>query len=355
LIAAPIDLASAAESDERAAVLLHAARENLAQTSGVTSVAIADGLPLDFKARGTRVSRQDDTTPVFVRQTRVDEGYLKTMGIRLVRGRDFTAQDRDGAELVALLAEHVAIRVFPNSDAVGQRLTVNFQDRTTKVVTIVGIINDVVGSQMSNPRGELLLPLAQHPATRVFLLARTSDATASTALALVFRNLLHDLKAEFDPTFASRHTQYGSSIVRGETLVQNSMDDMYGQSTSAMIGGGVALTLAALGVYGVVGFMVAMRRREMAVRIALGATNRRVLRTILTDVVMLVAPGVAFGLIVAIAVVRVSFLSFYSLGGVEPLIYTAGVAIAVCVALIASLPSARRAASVEPMMVIRSE
>ena len=131
--------------------------------------------------------------------------------------------------------------------------------------------------------------------------------------------------------------------------------DMYGQSTFAMMGGGVALTLAALGVYGVVGFIVAMRTREMAVRMALGATSRRVLRTILTDVVMLVAPGVAFGLIVAVAYVRMSFLSFYSLGGVEPLVYTAGAAIAVCVALLTGLPSARRAASVEPMMAIRSE
>jgi len=125
--------------------------------------------------------------------------------------------------------------------------------------------------------------------------------------------------------------------------------------TGSLILGAAGLLLAALGVYGVVGFMVAMRTREMAVRIALGATNRRVLRTILTDVVMLVTPGVAFGLIVAVAVVRMSFLSFYSLGGVEPLVYTAGAAIAVCVALLAGLPSARRAASVEPMIAIRSE
>jgi ABC-type antimicrobial peptide transport system permease subunit len=133
------------------------------------------------------------------------------------------------------------------------------------------------------------------------------------------------------------------------------MDDMLTQSSHAAIGGGVALLLAALGIYGVIGFMLASRMREMAVRIALGASQTQVLRTIFADIVKLVAPGVALGLIVAIVLVRASYLSWYSLGGVEPLVYAVAVAITILVALVAGLPAARRAASVEPIVAMRSE
>jgi ABC-type antimicrobial peptide transport system permease subunit len=208
---------------------------------------------------------------------------------------------------------------------------------------------------MSNPRAQMLLPLAQHPAANVFLIARSADPGRSAALAPAFRAALRDLNPDFEGGFASRHPGYNSGLVRGETLVENSIDDMLGQSSLAAAGGGVALTLAALGVYGVVGFMLAMRQREMAVRIALGATHRRVLGRIFVDVVKLVAPGVAVGLLVSIFYVRSSYLSWYSLGGVEPLVYTVAAAIALFVALLASLPSARRAASVQPIAAMRSE
>jgi ABC-type antimicrobial peptide transport system permease subunit len=103
--------------------------------------------------------------------------------------------------------------------------------------------------------------------------------------------------------------------------------------------------------------MVAMRRREMAVRIALGATNRHVLRRVFVDVVKLVTPGVTLGLIGAFGLTRVSFnmLPGQSLNVVEPLVYVVAVAIAVCVSLLASLPSARGAASVNPVAAMRSE
>jgi ABC-type antimicrobial peptide transport system permease subunit len=128
---------------------------------------------------------------------------------------------------------------------------------------------------------------------------------------------------------------------------------------SAFTGGGglVALTLSSLGVYGVIGVMVAMRRREMAVRIALGATNQHVLSTIFVDVVKLVAPGVTLGLIGAFGLTRASLNMFpgQSINVVEPLVYVVAVAIAVGVSLIASLPSARGAASVNPVAAMRSE
>ena len=115
----------------------------------------------------------------------------------------------------------------------------------------------------------------------------------------------------------------------------------------------IVLVLAALGISGVIAFMVATRIREMAVRIALGATRTRVVGLMLYDVVKLVVPGVIFGLLVSVALIHMS--SSLALGVVEPLAYLVAVAIAVFVALLAGLPSARRAASVEPMVAMRSE
>jgi predicted permease len=345
LLAAPLHLAGVANTDEDAASLLRTAREKLAGTSGVTSAAVADALPLDFRSRVLQISRLDDKTPFGVRPTRVDEGYLRTMGIRIIRGRGFTAEDRAGANPVAIITEPVALQLFPNKNALGEQITFTLEDKTTRVVTIVGVAGDFVGSQMSNPRSQMLLPLAQHPVSSVFLVARTANGNGLAALAPAFREALRELNPQFDPT----------AIVTGEKLVKESNEDILGQSALNLVGGGVALTLAALGVYGVIGFAVAMRTREFAVRIALGASHRQVLGTIMSDIVKLVTPGVVFGLLIAAAVVRNSYLSWYSLGGVEPLVYAVSAVVAIAVAVLAGLGTARRAAAVEPIVAMRSE
>ena len=125
----------------------------------------------------------------------------------------------------------------------------------------------------------------------------------------------------------------------------------------AVVCAGVALTLAALGVYGVVGFMVATRTREIGVRMALGASRPRVLRTVLADAIKVVVPGIVLGLVLAMVLVRVANMpeTWYALGGVEPLVYTAAAVVAVVVALVAGLPSALRAIRINPIQAMRSE
>ena len=112
-----------------------------------------------------------------------------------------------------------------------------------------------------------------------------------------------------------------------------------------------------IGVYGVVGFMVATRTREIGVRMALGATRLRVLRTVLTDAIQVVVPGVSLGLVLAVVVVRFANLpeTWYDLGAVEAAAYAVAAAVAVAVALLAGLPSARRAMRINPIQAMRSE
>lgn len=361
LYAAPLKFDDAAR--ESVEFRTRSASEVLAQASGVASVTVADGLPLDFRGRGTRVSLQVDrnTAPRFVpvEMTRVGDAYLDTMGIPLVHGRGFTRDDRTGAEMVALISKRLADQLLPNAaaaEAVGKRLTFGNDDSKQQVLTIVGVTRDFPGTQMSEPRPQLLLPLAQHPSSSVFLVARSAAGASPQQVTAALENAVRALGPDLDRSLTYADDLRLSNVVTGVWLRENSVRDFLVQSAVAGGAGSVILMLAALGVYGVVGLMVAMRTREIAVRVALGASRRRVIGMILFDVLKLVAPGVVVGLILTAVLNR---LNSENMGVTpntwQPIAYAAGAAIAILVAILASLTPARRAASVQPMVAMRSE
>ena len=214
---------------------------------------------------------------------------------------------------------------------------------------------------MSTERAQLLVPLAQHPdlradsaqigddldiTPRLMLVARAVPGAAPDA---VIAALEHVIRAR-DESFTRQ------AVVTGRWLRENSVNDFLTQTAVAGVAGGVILTLAALGVYGVVGLLVATRTRELALRIALGATPLHVVRLVLADVVRLSAPGIVLGLLLAVALIRLNAENMgVSLSGVENVAYPAGGAAALLVAVIASLGPARRAASVQPMLALKGQ
>jgi ABC-type lipoprotein release transport system permease subunit len=197
--------------------------------------------------------------------------------------------------------------------------------------------------------------LAQHPSAKVFLIARSAPGQQSAKLIAAIENAVRDLGPDVDRTLTYGDGAAYSRIVTGVWLRENSVRSFLVQSAVAGGAGSVILTLAALGIYGVVGLMVTTRTREIAVRAALGASRRTVLGMILFDVVKLVTPGVAFGLLMAAGFIRLNGDNLgIRLSNAEPLAYVVGAAIAVLVAILASLAHARRAASVQPMVALRS-
>ncbi len=330
----------------------------------MVGVTVADGLPLDFRGRSERVALKVDAstapTPVLVHVTRVGNGYLDTMGIPLVRGRSFTVADRIGAELVTVVSRPLADRLAANGDVIGKPLMFGSDAATQQTLTIVGVTADFPTSQMNSSREQLLLPLAQHPGVRRDSVAGSDDTGSTPQVLLIARSApeeqpkklttaLESLARELDPEFQS------TAIVTGTWLRRNSVNDFLTQSAVAGGAGSVILILSALGIYGVVGLMVANRTREIAVRAALGASRRRLLGMIVFDVVKLVLPGVAVGVVLTVVLNRLNGENMgISLSGLEPLAYVAGAAIAVLVAILASLAPARRAASVQPMVAMRS-
>ena len=169
---------------------------------------MADGLPLDFSGRTTKVSLQAEAnvapTFVSVHVTRVGDGYLNTMGIPLLRGRGFTVDDGAGAEMVTVISKPLADRLFPNADAaeaIGKRLTfgaADAEDKTQQTLTIVGVTGDFPTSQMSTEREQLLLPLAQHPSPTVFLIARSAPGEQPMKLTAALENAVRDLGPDFN-------------------------------------------------------------------------------------------------------------------------------------------------------------
>lgn len=336
----------------------------LAQASGVASVTVADGLPLDFRYRLMNVALEAGAgaAPTFLQAhvTRAGDGYFDAMGIPIVRGRAFSADDRVGSEPVTIVSKPLADKLAPNGDVIGKRLLFGTDPKTRQVLTIVGVTADFPTSQMSTWREQLLVPLAQYPSVGWSAVPVSDDRGSAAHVLLIARSrpgeppqkmtaVLETLARELDPEFQS------SAVVTGAWLRKNSMNDFLTQSAVAGIAGGVILLLAALGIYGVVGLMVAARTREIAVRAALGASRRRMILMVVVDVVKLTLPGVLVGVVLTAALNRLNSENMgISLSNLEPLAYVGGAVVAVLVAVLASLAPARRAASVDPMVAMRS-
>jgi predicted permease len=349
-------LPAPAGSGREADFSIRRVRDNLRQASGVRAVAVAEGMPVDFDYRLFRVARAGGAEFVTAHVTRVGENFLETIGAPLVRGRTITAEDRIMASPVAVISAPLAELLFPAAEPIGERVTVTLEESREQEFTIVGVSADFATSQLTTERPQILLPLPEAFPATVHLIARGASGD-EPRLKAALEGALRELGVEPLPGVAF------SGIVTGQELVDKSIGDLISESTAVAFAGSIVLVLAALGIVGVVGFMVATRTREIAVRMALGSTRMRVFGLMLTDIVRLVIPGIAGGLLLAAVLIRTMenvmgtplTLGPTPLGVMEPLIYMGAAAIATFAALLAGLPAARRATSVAPMVAIRAE
>src|SRR5207244_1801116 len=164
-----------------------------------------------------------------------------------------------------------AEKLFPNADAgqaIGKRLIFGSDEKTTQALTVVGISGDFPTANMSSSREQLLLPLAQQPSQELFLIARSTPGEPPQKLTATLENAERDFNPE-NRGFGTAEdgTPAYPKVVTGAWLRKRSMDDFLTQSAVAGIAGSVILTLSALGIYGVVGLMVATRTRELAVHL----------------------------------------------------------------------------------------
>jgi putative ABC transport system permease protein len=268
----------------------------------------------------------------------VSAGYHETLKIPLRRGRYLTEQDREGAPLVLLINEAAARKYWPGEEPIGQRATLN-----GKEYTVVGVVGDIRHLGPERPvRQECYIPLAQDGVLGVTLVMRT----AGDPLAV--------LPAVKSAIWSVNKDQRLSSDT---VTLEGYMDRLIAQRRFNMallaLFGVLGLVIAAVGIYGVMAYVVAQRTSEIGVRMALGATRANVVGMVLRRAALLIAAGLAIGSLVAWRLSE-SVKSF--LFEIEPNdvgIFALALAVLAVSGLLASAIPARRAASVDPLVALR--
>jgi putative ABC transport system permease protein len=321
----------------------------LARTPGVSAAAAANWIPLNHELFTDQVATPETAgTPSeewpLAAGASVWPGYFRTMGIPLMEGRAFTSSDGPDATRVAVVNPALARRLWPTGSAVGRTILVGSGPGDARTFTVVGVVADSraydLGSDDVGPK--LYYSGLQGGTRRYFLLARTDREPAALVPAVrqALREADPDLPVEARPM----------SAVVAEDQLQWSIGSVF----MGGFGAG-ALLLAAMGIYGLIAYSVAQRRREVGVRIALGATRGEIRRFVMSRGLRLTALGLAVGLAGAVGLGRVASSALYGVSPVDPPTFAGVLVLFLAVAALASLLPAERASRTDPVNALRSE
>jgi putative ABC transport system permease protein len=334
---------------------------------GVEAAGVISDVPLTGKPADSNVWRNDApganglTPPSDLRDrwradlAVVTPGYFTALGIPLLRGRNFTDGDRLTDDQlnaktvptngVAVVNQAFAARYFPGEDPIGRTLVVADDQTFGWSRTIVGVVADVRGHTVAEAaEPAIFIPHAQHP--DVFLpslIVRTSLPPAVVATAL------RDRIAAYDPQLLVQRIRPMDEVIAG--ALSRPRFNLLLIGTLAALG----LTLAAVGIYGVVSFLVTARTREIGIRMALGARAADVRRLVLREGMAPVVAGVAAGLLAWTVAARAIRTLLYGVAPLDPVSLSAAPALLIAIALLACYLPARRATAVDPLVALREE
>jgi predicted permease len=313
---------------------------------GVTASAVSTTLPMTgsdigmgFKVEGRAVDPSVRTSATFFG---VSPDYFSTMGIRIVKGRAFTERDDERAPSVIVVNETMAAKYWPNENPIGKRVTVSYNNTPPR--EIVGVVADVKQGDLTDPRqAQMYTPFVQTPWPFLATVVRTGAAPQSAA------GSLRQALARLDPEQAA-----GDVRTLDEYVARSIATPRF---TAMLIGSfaALALLLAGFGLYGVMAYTVAQRRREIGIRMALGAQAGNVRSLVVSQAFSLGAIGLAVGLAGALMVTRLLDSLLFGVTAADPLTFGAVSAALVAVLLLAAYLPARRATRVDPMIALRTE
>jgi predicted permease len=296
---------------------------------------------LDLVPEGYQLPKgQDNVAPL---GSAVDENYFSVMNTPLLRGRAFNADDKEGAPLVAIVNEQFAKDYWPNQDPIGKRL--RLAEEKDKWRTVVGVTTTGKYIFISeNPQPFVYLPFAQYPRTRMVLLTETYGDPA--ALAAPVREIVHTLDPN-QPLFNMRTMSsfYHARAVSTPLFIM--------EIVAAM--GIMGLTLAVIGLYGLVAYSVARRTREIGVRMAVGARRSDVLLMVLKQGLRLSLAGIAIGGLATLAGVRLLAAGLVGLATPNLATFALVPVLLLFATLASSYVPAHRASLIDPMLALRYE
>ncbi|HXV86501.1 MAG TPA: ABC transporter permease [Gemmatimonadales bacterium] len=324
--------------------------EQLAGHPAVAHASLSRTLPLtggvQILAFDPRDVRPDYPEPFLAsRLSVISPGYLATVGIPLRGGRDFSAADREGGPMVAVINSRLGDILWPGQDPVGRSIPMAFPGLGPTRVTVVGVIGDVRYASLDAPvMPEVYLPHTQArslPQAWVTIRARGSPLALSGAL----RDAVRQLDAD----------QPVAELVSLDQMISRSTATRRFNLTLLSVFAGLAVALALVGIYGVTAYAVTQRIRELGLRMAVGASPRDLIGMLLSESLLLVLVGVGAGLAGAVAATRVLGSLLFETSPYDVAAFATASTLLAVVALMATYVPARRAARVDPMLALRSE
>jgi putative ABC transport system permease protein len=279
----------------------------------------------------------------YARLGTVSGGYFAAMGIPLLSGRTFTESDSAKAPGVAIVSAALARQNWPGENPIGKRLKFD-EDAKEPWITVVGLVGDVRQLGLSaDPPPLLFFPYAQFPLPFTSVVVRSSLPEATVASMMKAR------LAEIDPDLP-----FGDVLPLQSTVTRNVEQQRFRAIMVALFAG-LALLLAAVGVYGLISYTVTQRTREIGIRVALGAAPRQVLMPVIREGLVLALVGIAIGLAGAFLAARAMTTFLFGVGASDPTTFTVVATLLLGVALLASYVPSRRALRVDPVIALRAE
>jgi putative ABC transport system permease protein len=333
---------------DKAAVFWNELVRRAGALPGVTAAAATSNLPLspphwssDFFIYG----REPDQYGVDVVHREVTPGYFSTMRVPLLRGRDFTEQDRSGAPPVVLINEALARAYFPNEDPLGKRVAFDrTPDSTSFWHTIVGVVGDEHQTTLTtSPKIEFIAPVAQDPRLHMTLVVRTGGAPLAVA------PLIRQLVRELDPRLAIQWVRTMDAVGVASLATQRFL------MTLLVVFAGTGLVLALVGVYGIMAQVAKARTREIGIRLALGAQGSGVRWLVVRYGLRLAVAGLAAGVTVGSWGARAMRPLLYDIGPGDPATFLAVSGLLLLTATAASWLPAAKASRADPATVLRAE
>jgi hypothetical protein len=282
--------------------------------------------------------------PMMVNHRLVTDGFLETLGVRVVQGRTIDPRDRAGSLPVVVVSESLARRHWPGRDALGMRVRNARLGDEAPWLTIVGVVSDV--KEFDSVPETWYQPYAQNAGSP---LAGQATFVVRTDGAIPGPELLSGAIWSVDRTLAVY------DLLTPRALYGDSLDDARFSTTVVGLFAAAGLLLAALGVYGVMSYAVATRRREFGVRMALGATPRQILQAVIVRGLLLLAAGGTTGVLVGVIASRLLVRVVPDASPVDPLAYLGAIACVVPFTLLASYLPARRATRLDPVTSLRTD
>ena len=311
------------------------------EAAGVARILpIVHDLPTAFYFEG-RPRMKDNDLPQ-TNYSAVSPGYFKAMAIPLIAGRAFTEHDAEDAPRVAIVSQTMAQRFFPNGDAIGNRINVNTGPESYR--EIVGIVGDVKQNGLTKEtRPHTYEPFAQAPNQFMTLIVRSTTDPNSLVPAIRGKVLALDSELPLQ------------RVITLDRVIANSIRQQRFTSIVLSVFAGVALLLAAAGLYGVISYSVAQRTHELGIRVALGAQVKDVMQLVLRQGMTFVIAGEVAGIIGAFALTRLLSGLLFGVTPTDAVTFIAVTAGLTLVALLACYIPARRATKVDPLVALRYE